>query len=459
MKKVVIIFLSILSMTESFAQKESFDIASYQAPKAWKKEKSEGGIQFTKEDAKTGAYCLITLFKSVASTASAMDNFEMAWASILKEMVNVTNDAEMQPPATEDGWEVLSGYSPFENDGNKGVAVLVTSTGSGKMVNIVVLTNTDAYEKDMTAFLESITLKKQTVTSNTKTVVKKTVEPPGNNSPAKATGFAFNTTNFDNGWTSVVQEDWVEVTNVNFRVLLHYPNQAVDRYSADLMEGLKNAWNVLIAPRYSSATNMQFRPVSGWQSIQFAEATMVEKGTGKTVYVVFFKKNYHGGVGRYIEFITADKRTFEQEFGTYENAKADFGDVAWDKMAAMANYNKFAVAASDLKGKWTTNFTGMTQYVNANTGADAGMNTHASTENFAFGAGNTYKWDLTMASGFVGNIKFQGVKSNGKFTVLNNWQVKFSDIEGKPKTYNVQFVCIKGARVLWIGESGFGKKE
>jgi hypothetical protein len=85
--------------------------------------------------------------------------------------------------------------------------------------------------------------------------------------------------------------------------------------------------------------------------------------------------------------------------------------------------------------------------------------THASNENFEFGAGYTYKWDLGVASGFVGNIKFQSVKSSGKFSMIGNWQVSFSDMEGKPKTYNVQFTCIKGARVLWIGDTGFGKKE
>ena len=128
-------------------------------------------------------------------------------------------------------------------------------------------------------------------------------------------------------------------------------------------------------------------------------------------------------------------------------------------MENMANYNKFAVAASDLNGKCTTNFTGMTQYVNAYTGASAGADTHASTQSYEFGAGNTYKWNIGVASGFVGNIKFQSAKSSGKFTVPNNWQVYFSDIEGKPKTYNVSFTCIKGARVLWIDGTGFGKVE
>ncbi|WP_449440279.1 hypothetical protein [Pedobacter steynii] len=68
------------------------------------------------------------------------------------------------------------------------------------------------------------------------------------------------------------------------------------------------------------------------------------------------------------------------------------------------------------------------------------------------------RFSCAASNGFIGNIKFQNVKSTGKFTALNNWQISFSDIEGKPKTYNVQFACIKGARVLWIGDTGFGKK-
>jgi hypothetical protein len=280
------------------------------------------------------------------------------------------------------------------------------------------------------------------------------------NTIAKQDGFAFTTTNFDDGWTSSVQENWVEVTKGNIKVLINYPNKTADAYNSVLLDGLKNAWDILIAPKYSSATNMEFKSSGSWESIEFAEADMVENTTGKTVHVVFFKKNFSNGAGKYIEFITPDKKTFEQEFGTYENASANFGTgTGWDKMANMANYNKFAVAASDLQGKWTSNFTGMTQYVNAYTGASAGADTHASNENFEFAAGNTYKWDLGVASGFVGSIKFQSVKSSGKFSVPSNWQVSFSDIEGKPKTYNSYFTCIKGARVLWIGDTGFGKKE
>lgn len=67
-------------------------------------------------------------------------------------MVTVSTAPEMQPVLSENKWEVQSGYAPFESDGNKGVALLVTSTSLNKMVNIVILTNTDAFENEISAF-------------------------------------------------------------------------------------------------------------------------------------------------------------------------------------------------------------------------------------------------------------------------------------------------------------------
>ena len=80
--------------------------------------------------------------------------------------------------------------------------------------------------------------------------------------------------------------------------------------------------------------------------------------------------------------------------------------------------------------------------------------------------GNTYHWELTSASGMVGNLKFQGAKSDGRQSLPNNWQIHFSDLEGKPKTYNAFFSCVKGARILWLedstyttGYTGYGKNN
>lgn len=451
MKQIIfLIFCSLFFSVGISAQKtEIFDIISFKTPKGWQKEVSPNAVQLGVEDSATGGTCLITMFKPLPGSSDSKVNFESAWKAIVKETVSVSGNPQMQSPMSENGWTAESGLAQYEAGGRKGVVLLVTISGQDKMVNILILTNTDKYQPEIAAFLESVDLPKIAVTP-----VESKNKPIEIIQPARKSNFQFSTSNFDDGWTSTEQEDWVLVTKGNTKVLIHYPNQAADKYNSVVLDGLKNAWDILVAPRYSSASNMQFRPITGWQSIEFAEAEMVEKGTGKAVYVVLFKMGYSNGSGRYLEFITANKRTFEEQFGVYSGKT-----TGWEKMEKMATYNKFAVAPSDLKGKWTNKFSGMIQYANIYTGADAGANTQASAENFEFGAGNTYKWDLGVASGMVGNIKFQSVKSSGKFSVPNNWQVTFSSIEGKPRTYNASFSAVKGARILWLDNTAFGKVE
>jgi len=267
-------------------------------------------------------------------------------------------------------------------------------------------------------------------------------------SPVVKSAFTFTTSNFDDGWTSTVQEDWIQVEKGPFKVLLHYPTSRIDVSSADYETISNNAWNTLVAPRYNSLNNfVVLRGTSDYEKPSMITADVIDNRTGKKVYVVLFKKGESG----WIEFITADKNTFVQTFGIDIN-KVDYYNTpteAWDPMKKMAGYNKFAVAPADLNGKWKNNFSGMTQYVNAYTGMSAGASSHSSTETFQF-SGNTYHWELVSASGMVGNLKFQGAKSDGTHSLPNNWQIYFSDLEGKPKTYNVYFSCIKAARLLWL---------
>lgn len=447
MKTIVLIFCSLFfSVGVSAQTPETFGIISFQTPKGWQKEASQNAVQLGVDDNATGGTCLITMFKPLPGSSDSKVNFASAWKTIVQETVSVSGKPRMQSPAIKNGWTAESGLAGYEAGGKKGVVLLVTLSGQSKMVNILVLTNTDQFQKQIADFLGSVGLPK----------VKAPAAPPKTTSQvaptARKSSYKFSTSNFDDGWTSTEQENWVAVTKGNLKVLIHYPNKAADAYNSVLLNGLKNAWNLLVAPRYSSATNMQFRPISGWQSILFAEAEMVEKGTGKAVYVVLFKFDYSNGSGRYLEFIAPNKRAFEAEFGAYHESSS-----GWGKMEKMATYNRFAVAPSDLKGTWTNQLSGMTQYANIYTGADVGATANASAENFIFGAGNTYKWDLAVASGMVGNLKFQTVKSSGKFWVPNNWQVKFSSIEGKPRTYKASFSAVKGARILWLDGKAFGK--
>lgn len=446
------IFLLLFTLLQGtlFAQQQKFDLVSFNQPSGWKKQTSASALQFSKENT-DGAYCLITVFKSLPGTKNAKENFDAAWETVVKEMVKTSSAPDMQPSAKEDGWEALSGYAPFEADGQKGLALLVTSTGYDRMVNILILTNSNSFETEMGSFLESMSFSKPTGNNNTASNAgSKTGNPVvnnnTNNNPTKAisNGFAFNTTNFDDGWTSTVQEDWVEVTKGSLKVLLHYPKEGTI-FPADPEPLTVAAWNILVAPRYSSLKNFRTTYITEYNRPYLGMGTVTDARTGKSLYVVLFRQGETG----WLEFICPDKNSFIREY------KFDPETIRWDSesslmnaLSRMVNYNKFAVAASDFKGAWTSDFTGVQQLYHVYTGNYAGMNINQSSQTFQFGPGNSYSWKILSVNGMVGNMKYAQAKSAGKFSVPNNWQLYLTDIEGKPKTYHAHFSCIKGARIL-----------
>ena len=268
-------------------------------------------------------------------------------------------------------------------------------------------------------------------------------EQQHNPTPATTSGFAFNTTNFDDGWTSSVKEDWVEVTKGNIKVLLHYPKEGTI-FPADPEPMTNAAWNILVAPRYSNLKNYKTAYITTYKRPHLGMGNLTENSTGKEVFVLFF----HQSDG-WIEFVTPDKNSFVQQY------KFDPETIRWDSepdlmnpLANMNVYNKFAVGAADFTGKWTSDFTGIQQLYYVYTGTYAGMNINQSNEEFIFTNGGKYSWKLLVVNGMAGNAKFNQVKSSGKITILNNWQVHFTMIENKARTYHAFWSCIKGARVL-----------
>ncbi len=386
---------------------------------------------------------MIMLYRSIPGFDDPKENFDAAWTTLVKEVVNVSTAPEMTPAEKIGDWQLLGGFAPFEREGSKGVALLYTATGHGKMVNALVLTNTQAYETEVSAFLGSVSLKELP----DRTPVK--AAPTGQNvhpQPAKKSGFKFTTSNFDDGWTSTEQEDWVEVVKGQTKVLIHYPKEGTI-FAADPEPLTNAAWDILVAPRYSSLKNYRTAYISTYDRPYLGMGYATEKASGKQVFVLLFRQGNTG----WLEFVAPDKNAFIQQF------KFDPETIKWDSesdllkpVAQMVNYNKFAIAASDFNGTWTSDFTGVQQLYSVYTGNYAGMNINQSNEEFVFGTGSSYRWELLVVNGMVGNMRYANVKSAGKFSVPNNWQIRFSKIESGPRTYHAFWSCIKGARLLHL---------
>ena len=101
--------------------------------------------------------------KSLPGPGNSKENFHAAWQTLVKGAVNVAAAPQMFPSNNPEDWALEGGFATFKKGGEKGIAVLYTISGYGKMVNIMILTNTQAYESNITAFVESITEKNQTL--------------------------------------------------------------------------------------------------------------------------------------------------------------------------------------------------------------------------------------------------------------------------------------------------------
>ena len=159
MQKLLTLFLMFYASV-ALAQKETFDIISYSAPKGWKKDAKDEMLQFVKEDKTKGTYCIIAVYRSVDADADSKANFDASWKVLAKETFSITEAPAMEQPSAENGWELQTGVAAFDNNGSKGVAMLVTASASRKAVNLLVVTNSDTYQTEISQFIQNIGLEK-----------------------------------------------------------------------------------------------------------------------------------------------------------------------------------------------------------------------------------------------------------------------------------------------------------
>ncbi|WP_316829250.1 hypothetical protein [Pedobacter aquatilis] len=266
--------------------------------------------------------------------------------------------------------------------------------------------------------------------------------------------YQFNTTNWDDGWVSQIKDNWVEVNKGSVKVILHYP-QASTSIMADPEPYVNNAWDILVAKRYSNLTGYKVvSPSLDYERAYLGYGTAVDNATGKSVFLALFKKGNSG----WIEMISPDKNAFVSQFGV-DPATITWSSTGniWNSMRAMSNYNRFAVAVTDIEktGEWSNNFGSNTYYYSMYTGLGVGMSSYSSMEKFFFTGSNTYQWQIFAANSSGGVTNTVQAKSAGNFNLPNNWSTNFSNIEGSARTYLIWFAATKDGRILFINGNPF----
>ncbi|MFT3843818.1 MAG: hypothetical protein QM725_02105 [Lacibacter sp.] len=467
MKNIFFILMIFISTVASAQQ--AFDIVTYTLPGGWKlAEQKENAVQFQKIEGKNWAQ--ITIYKNTISKGTIEADFESEWNELAAAPFQI-KEAPVKTSAEDitGGWKKISGSAKWIFNGSNVITTVTTYHRHGACVSIICNTTLQKFTDEYNQLLSTVQLQNENAENTPQQSTLSTTNKK--NTVAVSNGYKFNTTTFDDGWVSTVREDWVDVSKGNIKVLIHFPKEGTV-FPADPDKLTNAAWNILVAPRYANLCNYKTAYIETYNRPYFGMGNVKEKSTGKNVFVVMFRRS-----GGWIEIICPDSKSFANEFGfnpetirwakiseysggyVVDNSqgitiKADEPEV-YNKLDNMTGRNKFAVDASDLNntGEWKDHFSSNTFYSNYYTGAYMGISTFSSTKWFVFKPGSRYHWELVMGNSYGGRTDIAQAKGDGIFKSLNNWQLYFTDIEGKPKTFDVYFSAIKNGRVLWMNDA------
>jgi hypothetical protein len=421
----------VLVMLVGFAQakpKPTFEAMSYTPPKGWKTAVKKGTLTMQKIDQGKGTFAMILVPPIGNSRGSLAEDFRTAWDSIITAGFNVTDAPTMTPGTPENGWEALSGSAKGSVEGNAAMIVLVTMTGGGRTMNIVIAMNSDTYAAGVQAFLESVEMKK---------VSAPATSAPATSTPPPAQGTGAPTTTFDDGWTSTAEANWVRVTREGATVFLHYP---VPMDDASRRDTSAYYWNQLVAPRYAVTKTYAQDSTSTGLPVYFIQGDATDRATGKQVFVSL-RVIPESGIAHPIEVVTASRAAFTQVFPDH------------DKLASIRGANRFAIG-SELVGTWSGSTGTSAQMFYTATGGYAGMNAAVSANKFVFGANGTFNAEYKGATGMVGSMKTYQVREKGTFTT-SPWELTLKKSDGTTSVYSAYYEMTRGGYVLHLQDKKY----
>ncbi|CAN5518898.1 hypothetical protein BH10BAC4_BH10BAC4_20130 [soil metagenome] len=183
MKLPLFFFISLLSTSSLAQQQETFDLITYAAPAGWNKSGDTNVIGYSTTNKKTGTYCQLGIYASTNSQGNSLADFKSEWQILIAKTYKPSNDPEPISTPLTNGWTAQRGVAPFQFDGAESAAMLVTMSGYGRCMSIVILSNTKDYFPVVEKFLASVELEKIEALAPPSTV---TTAPDVNNDDAQS---------------------------------------------------------------------------------------------------------------------------------------------------------------------------------------------------------------------------------------------------------------------------------
>jgi hypothetical protein len=158
------ISLLALLLQISLQAQTTYDVFTYTEPKGYKKETKTGFTSYTKSDAKTGTYCIISLYAQSPSSGDLAKDFDTDWKDLAATPLGVTAAPEKDNGDEITGWKTYSGGANFEFGGGTSMALLTTAKKDNVNVALLIVTNSQSLlTTDVDAFFAKLKLGKPKV--------------------------------------------------------------------------------------------------------------------------------------------------------------------------------------------------------------------------------------------------------------------------------------------------------
>jgi hypothetical protein len=152
--------VALVNPFEVFAQKETYDLVSYTAPKGWKNEVLTNSTNYIITNNANNSWCQIRIIKSSASKGNIDRDFQSEWQELIVPNYKPTGAPQVIKTEQSDGWKIKTGGGKFIFNNSNAMVTLTTMSGYNRCVSIVTITNSQDYVKDIDALLASVKLKK-----------------------------------------------------------------------------------------------------------------------------------------------------------------------------------------------------------------------------------------------------------------------------------------------------------
>src|SRR4030095_5968943 len=207
MKQIFALSFALSILTHSYSQSEKFDIASFTPPQGWQRLDSNGVLIFHDYKTKNNltSFGKIILFPSRASNNNAEKNFADEWDSRVTKPTGDKTKPTTQSDKTPDGWTAVTGYASITQSGLNYMRMLVTATGFGRTMSVMVNTAGSDHASAIEKFFKEMEL-------DTKAALA--LNQPGNNMSTANGSSSFSDYQFiaPQGWYLKNNKDYLSIT-------------------------------------------------------------------------------------------------------------------------------------------------------------------------------------------------------------------------------------------------------